>query len=107
MKGVIMEELNDICKKIEELMAREIQETLERACKVNVDYLCSQDAFTCLVETNFYNASICAGCNIPSTFLRNVSQDEFREVCVDYAGTIATALEDSIRRYGNEGGLKC
>lgn len=103
MENQRYKELDDIYNKVEKLMSRTIEETLERACKVQVDYLCSQDAFTCLVETNLYNATICAGCNIPSTFLRNVSQDEFREVCVDYAGTIATALEDSMRRF-NEGG---
>lgn len=104
MEAQRYEELDKLCKEMEKHMAREIQETLERHCDLKVYYFFSHDDFSFEVDVPYYNATLSTGCCIPAMLFRNVSQDEFMDICVDYAGTITTALEDSIRRYGNENG---
>lgn len=97
-------ELDDICNEMEKLMTRAIEETLERHCELKVYYFFSHDEFSCEVDAPYYNATISTGCLVPACALRDKSQDELRATCVNYAAVIATRLEDSIRRYGNEKG---
>lgn len=102
MEAQKYEELDKLCKEMEKVITRAIEETIQRTCKLKVYYFFSHDEFSFEVDVPYYNATLSTGCCIPAMLFRNVSQDEFMDICVDYAGTIATALEDSIRRYGNE-----
>lgn len=95
-------ELDDICNKMEKLMTRAIEERLERVCKINVYYFFSHDEFSCEADVPYYNATLSAGYGIPAMLLRNKTDDELREICVDYAGALATALEDSMSRFKEE-----
>lgn len=96
------QELDDICKEIKNLMTCEISETLERYCKVTVDYIVTLDVFHCVAETEFYGGTISSYCTIPAKEILNKTQDELRETCNDYAGAMFTALKDFMRRYGNK-----
>lgn len=99
------EELDKLCKEMEKLMTREIQETLERHCEVKVYYFFTHDIFSCEVDVPYYNATLGAGCTIPAKDLRSrCSKEELREICIDYAGTIATCIKDSMSRFNEEGG---
>jgi hypothetical protein len=97
-------ELDDICNEMEKLMTRTVGEILERHCDLKVYYFFSHDEFSFEVDVPYYNATLSTGCVIPAMLFRNKTNDELREICIDYAGTLATALEDSIRRYGDEKG---
>lgn len=96
-------ESDEFCKELENLMTREIEETLERHCEVNI-YYGFHDAYHCVADTDYYGTTIHASYIIPAKDLRDLSQDNLREMCVDYAGTIATCLKDAIWRIEHEKG---
>lgn len=102
MKYPRYKELDDICNEMQKLITREVQETLERHCDLEVYYFFSHDIFSCEVDVNYYGVTIGTGHTIPAKDLRNATDDELREICVDCADTLCTYVKESMKRCGNE-----